>query len=68
MAGGGGTRMLSILMFFRSKGNRSRGQHTCVAILGLGEEGVNSAHGGSKDVGRRETEGRDSQRLYLIHI
>lgn len=64
--GGGGTLMKNIVMFFRSKGNRSRGQHTCVAILGLGEEGVNSAHGGSKDVGRRETEGRASQRKDLL--
>lgn len=58
--------MLSTAMFFRRKGNRSRGEHTCVAILGLGEEGVYSAHGGSKDVGRRETEGRASQRKDLL--
>lgn len=39
--------------------------HTCVAALGLGEEGVNGTHGGSKDVGRREAKGRASQRKHL---
>lgn len=38
---------------------------TCVAALGLGEEGVNGTHGGSKDVGRREAKGRASQRKHL---
>lgn len=58
--------MLSIATSFRTKGNRSRGQHTCVTALSLGEEGVNSAHGGSKDVGRREAEGRASERKHLL--
>lgn len=38
---------------------------TCVAALGLGEEGVNGTHGGSKDVGRRKAKGRASQRKHL---
>ena len=36
-----------------------------MAALGLGEEGVNGTHGGSKDVGRREAKGRASQRKHL---
>lgn len=43
----------------------SETQHTCVAALDLGEEGINSTHGGSKDVGRREAKGRASQRKHL---
>lgn len=47
------------------KGNRVRDSRTCVAAFGLGEEGVNGTHGGSKDVGRREAKGRASQRKHL---
>lgn len=54
-----------ILQAFGKKRNRARDSHTCVAALSLGKEGVNGAQGGSKDVGRREAEGRASQRKHL---
>lgn len=62
---GGGMQVMGAPHAFGKKGDGVGDSHTCVAALGLGKEGVNDTHGGSKDVGRREAKGRASQRKHL---